>query len=120
MQAPLRQSGMALQFLEFDLSEDSDGWLSASALACPAAAHTPALIAEVQRLLQSLHAELGEPGALDEGHGWDLDLQVEAVDGAPLLWPRVVDAPPAARISLSLHLAGGPALRARLDGEMNT
>ncbi len=100
---------MPSQFLEFDLAEDGDGGLSASALASPAPRHTPALIAEVQALLQALRAELGAPGPLDEGHGWDLALQLEGEDGEPIAWETVASAH--GRVQLSLDLAGGEALR---------
>lgn len=107
---------MPLQFLEFDLSEDSAGGFSASTLACPAAQHTPALLAEVQALLQALSAELDTPGAIEDSHGWDLALQIETADGQLLAFEvqafeALLLAPPSERISLSLHLAGGEALR---------
>lgn len=106
---------MFLQYLEFDLSEDGAGGFSAAALASPAAQHTSALIAEVQALWQALSAELGAPGPLDDGHAWDLELQLESDDGQPLDWPSQTTAPHPGRISLSLHLAGGPALQHALE-----
>lgn len=104
---------MALQFLEFDWSEDHDGGLSASALASPAPTHNPALIAELRALLHALENALGPPGALDEGHDWDIDMQLTADNGQTLR----LDAPhpPMQRIELSLHLAGGEALRSLLQ-----
>lgn len=86
---------MALQFLEFDLSEDSEGLCSWSALACPAAAHSNALRQEVQQLLAELQRQLGEPGPLDEGHTWDMALDSQQVGD---------------RLSIGLDLSGGPAL----------
>ena len=105
---------MPSQFLEFDLAEDGDGGLSASALASPAPPHTHALVAEVQALLQALHAELGPPGPLDAGHDWDLELQIEGEGGEPIAWEAA--AAPSGRIQLSLDLAGGEALRQCLQG----
>jgi len=109
---------MQLQYLEFDLGEDSDGWTSASALACPAVAHQQALHAEVQGLLQALEQRLGAPGPLDEGHRWDMDLQLETEDGRSLPLPALLaacdSAAPAARITLALHLAGDDALKEQL------
>lgn len=116
----LRQSAMPLQYLEFDLSEDGDGAWSASALACPAAPHTPALLAEVQALLQALHSELGPCGALEDGHAWDLDLQIETEDGQLLAPDALVQAPPSGRLNLSLHLAGGQALQQTLQDWIDT
>ena len=86
---------MALHYLEFDLSEDSDGLCSWSALACPAATHSAALRQEVQRLLADLQRQLGEPGPLDEGHSWDMALDSQQLGE---------------RLSIGLDLSGGPAL----------
>lgn len=107
---------MPVQFLEFDLSEDGADGFSASALAFPAARHTPALVAQVQSLLQALQAELGSPGALDEGHRWDLELNIETEAGEVLTLAQLAQSPPIERISLSLHLAGDDALRHILLG----
>ena len=91
---------MPRQFLEFDLSEDTDGLCSWSALACPSAAHAPALQREVQDLLADLTRRLGSPGPLDEGHAWDMALD----SGQEGDRPRV-----------SLDLCGGPALAEALS-----
>ena len=86
---------MPLKFLEFDLSEDTQGLLSWSALACPAAEHTPALHREVQALIEDLTRQLGAAGPVDEGHAWDMALDIG----------READ-----RTAVSLHLSGGEAL----------
>lgn len=86
---------MPLKFLEFDLSDDADGLRSYSALAAPPAAQAAGLLQEVQALLDDLRARLGEPGPVDEGHGWDLALDIDAATD---------------RTTVSLHLTGGPAL----------
>jgi hypothetical protein len=91
---------MPLKFLEFDLSEDTEGLRSWSALACPAAMHTPALHREVQALIDDLSRQLGAPGPVDEGHTWDMALDTETGDG---------------RTTVSLHLTGGDALAERLS-----
>lgn len=106
---------MPLQYLEFDLSEDGDGGWSASALACPAARHTPDLLAEVQALLQALHSELGPWGALEDGHAWDLDLHLETENGQLLAADALDAVPRTGRLNLSLHLAGGQAVRQALQ-----
>jgi hypothetical protein len=86
---------MPLTYLEFDLSEDTQGLLSWSALACPAAEHTPALHREVQALIEDLTRQLGAAGPVDEGHAWDMALDIG----------READ-----RTTVSLHLSGGDAL----------
>ena len=125
----LRQSGftdsaaMALRYLEFDQSEDALGMVAWDALASPVPAHNAALLSEVSRLLDHLHAQHGPPGPLDEGHTWDCDLQVRQEDGAPLDWhwhAQHVHWPSqaAARLTLSLCLTGGPAFVHTLEQEV--
>lgn len=125
----LRQSGftdsavMALQFLEFDQSEDTHGTVGWDALASPAPAHNTALLSEVTRLLDHLHAQHGQPGPLDEGHAWDCDLQVRHEDGAPLDWHWDAQhvqwsSVPATRLTLSLCLTGDSAFVHTLEQEV--
>lgn len=90
---------MSLQFLDFDLSEDPEGLRSWGALASPAAAHAHALQQEVQVLLDDLTRHLGAPGPVDEGHLWDLALDIETEADCT---------------TVSLHLSGGDALAERL------
>ena len=104
---------MPLQFLEFDLSEDSDGLQTWDALASPAAVHTAALLAEVRALLQHLQQHLGPSGALDDGHGWDMDLQIQDGSGQPV--PLEAAPRPGARITLALSLSGTGALAEHLS-----
>lgn len=85
----------SLQFLDFDLTEDTDGLRSWSALASPQPAHSPALLTEVQALLEDLTQQLGAPGPVDEGHAWDMALDIAHDDG---------------RTTVSLDLSGGDAL----------
>lgn len=104
---------MGLQYLEFDLLEDSGGLRSWDALASPLPAHTPALLAEVRALLLELQRQLGPAGALDEGHRWDMDLQIHDESGTPLtLAPPPT---PGQRITLALCLSGHEALAERLS-----
>jgi hypothetical protein len=117
---------MALQFLDFDQSEDAHGTVGWDALASPAPAHNAAMLTEVARLLDHLHAQHGQPGPLDEGHAWDCDLQVHHEDGDPLDWgwqaQRVhwLSAPaPHARLTLSLCLTGDSALAHTLEQEVH-
>lgn len=101
------------RFLEFDRLEDSDGLCTWEALANPNARYTLELLAEVHTLLQHLQAQLGPAGPLDDGHIWDMDLQIWDERGAAVC----LDAPPQelARISLALSLSGHAQLRACLD-----
>jgi hypothetical protein len=104
---------MPLRFLEFDLSEDTNGLRTWDALASPGASHTGALLAEVHALTAHLQQALGTPGPVDEGHAWDMDLQIHDEQGQPL--PLQASAPPAGRITLALSLSGGAELAARLS-----
>lgn len=99
---------MSLQFLEFDTCEDADGLLSWDAVASPAPRHNLALLSEVRDVLAQLQMALGPAGPLDEGHAWDVDLQIHDDD----LQPLALDAaePPAQRVTLALSLSGGEAL----------
>ena len=99
---------MPLRFLEFDLSEDTDGLRTWDALASPSATHTAALLAEVQALLDTLHRHLGPPGPLEDGHGWDMDLLVQDEAGQPLQLEAML--PQQQRVTLALTLCGREAL----------
>ena len=116
---------MAFHCLDFDQSEDAHGTVTWDALASPAPAHNAALLAEVARLLDQLHAMHGAPGPLEESHVWDCDLQIRLEDGTRLDWhwhtQRLqyscaqvpMDTP--SRLTLSLCLTGGPALAHTLE-----
>lgn len=104
---------MSLRFLEFDLSEDTEGLHTWDALASPGVAHTGPLLAEVQALTQHLAQQLGAPGPVDEGHAWDMDLQIHDDQGQTCALEAT--APPQGRITLALTLSGGPDLAASLS-----
>lgn len=113
---------MALQFLEFDPSEDALGTMGWDALASPAPTHNAAMLSEVQRLFDLLHTAHGQPGPLDDGHGWDCDLQVQQEDGSLLHWDWHAQRLqwswthlPHQRLTLSLCLSGGPAFAHTLE-----
>lgn len=93
--AHFARPAMSLKFLEFDASDDTHGLRSWSALAAPAPVHACALRAEVNALTEDLRHRLGEPGPLDEGHLWDMALDIDAA---------------ADRTTVSMHLSGGDAL----------
>ena len=104
---------MFLRFLEFDRQEDGDGLSNWEALASPAARYSLELLTEVSRLLHGLAAQLGPPGPLDDGHLWDMDLQIRDEGGEAVS----LDAPPQdpGRITLALSLSGRAPLWAILD-----
>lgn len=95
---------MALQYLEFDLSEDSEGLQSWDAVASPTALHNAALLAEVQQLLHCIERALGESGSLEDGHVWNMDMLIQDENGNAV----ALDASPApvSRLTLSLSLSG--------------
>lgn len=103
-----------LDYLDFDTSDDGDGSTSLDAMAYATAAHWPALSAEVLQVLAWCSDAFGTPGPLDEGHAWDLDLQLQsgAGDALALQWDarqRQLLAPQAAQqtaLQLSLTLSG--------------
>ena len=99
---------MSLRFLEFDLCEDTGGLYTWDALASPAAQHTRALLAEVQALAAHLTQQLGPPGPVDEGHAWDMDLQIHGAQDQPLTADAAAVC--AQRLTLSLCLSGSEAL----------
>ena len=103
---------MFLRFLEWDRLEDSDGLGTWTALANPSAGHTLALLDEVRNLLAHLQGQLGPAGPLDDGHAWDMDLQIHDEAGTALC----LDAPPQAlpRVTLALTLCGHARLSACL------
>ena len=109
---------MALNYLEFDVTEDGEGHGSFDALASVPLARWPALQAEVVTVLRWAHEAFGTPGALDDGAQWDCELQ-GALEVATPLAVRYdaaagqLSAQPAgaeaARRTLSLTLSGSAA-----------
>lgn len=101
------------RFLEFDRLEDIEGLCTWEVLANPNSRYTVELLAEVNTLLQRLQAQLGPAGPLDDGHMWDMDLQIRDERGAAVC----LDAPPQelARITLALSLSGHAQLCACLE-----
>jgi hypothetical protein len=68
---------MNLDYLDFDYSEDAAGWGSFDALASTLAAHHPAVLAQVQAVLDWANSAFaGQRAPLDEGGEWDHALQV--------------------------------------------
>lgn len=74
----------ALQYLEFDYSEDAEGTGTWDAIASVTAAHLPPLQDEIVQVLAWATAEFpGQRGPIEEGGVWDYDLHSEPED-APL------------------------------------
>ena len=68
---------MALDFLIFDATDDGEGTGSWEAVASVRRADLPAVMAEVEAVLQRAQREAPGPrGPLDEGGAWDADTQV--------------------------------------------
>ncbi|WP_133248138.1 hypothetical protein [Comamonas sp. JNW] len=111
-----------LDYLDFDTSDDGEGLTSLDAMAYAKAAQWPALTAEVTQLLAWCSDAFGAPGALEDGHRWDLDLQLQsdAGDALALHWDalqRQLLAPQAAQqtaLQLSLTLSGPDAFAQQL------
>lgn len=111
-----------MQYLEFDLSEDTEGRCTLEAMASVTAPHWAALLAEVAAVLAWAHRAFPPgPGALDDGAEWDCQLQASGDGGAdlpvhfdPADGRLTVPGPPAggARHTLILTLCGTPAFAA--------
>ena len=93
----------ALDFLSFELSEDTDGVFTLDAEASTAPAQAAAVLAEVQQALDWARQRFGaSEGPVDEGHDWQHELHTRTEPGNPHDWhtvaltlsasPRFVDA----------------------------
>jgi hypothetical protein len=107
---------MALDWLDFDFTEDEHGHGSFDAMAAAAPSQLQSLQAEVLRVLAWVSGQFGAPAPLEEGGAWDYELQGLQEVETPLavrvdlganklsLQPGQ-PAPP--RVTLSLTLTGG-------------
>lgn len=85
-----------MDFLSFDLSESGEGVTTLEALAATSAESHPAVMAEVQQVLDWAWREFPyRHGPVDDGMDWDHDLQVGVEPGG---WHAV-----------TLTLTGSPA-----------
>ena len=111
-------SNPALQYLDFDFSEDEHGLGSFDAMASVLPAQLPALQAEIARVLDWAQGSFTR-GALDDGFDWDYDLQLAEDSAAqgPIgfdesshrLWVDVhPGVTPASRHTVSLTVSGTP------------
>ena len=107
-----------LDYLDFELSDDGEGIYSFDAMAHVTQPRWPALQAEVSQVLQWCGQHFSrQPGALEEGHAWDLDLQLQSDAGHHLAirWDAAqaqLTAPDAAHcnaVQLSLTISGNEA-----------
>lgn len=103
---------MHLDYLLFDRSDEDGGAGSFDALASVLPDRLPALLREVEAVLQWAHRAFGAPGAADAG-GWDFDLQATGPQGEPLhvAYDAVraratVDPAGKQRVALSLTVSG--------------
>jgi hypothetical protein len=122
---------MALDYLDFEYSEDDEGNGTWDAMASVAPARWPALLAEVQTVLHwASHSFRGQRAPLDDGGDWDFDLSAQDDDNGRALrirWDSAsqsVDAEAAqdgSYSTLTLTLTGtaafGDALRQAFDLE---
>lgn len=113
---------MALDYLDFEYSEDEQGTGTWDAMASVYAERVPALAAEIEQVLRWATREFeGCQGAIDDGGDWDYDLQSQD-DGGQLL-PASFDAGTGklllaasarGRTTVSLTLAGSAQFGAAL------
>lgn len=69
-------STTALQYLLFEISDDTDGVVCLDALASTQAGHGAQVRQEAERVLAWARAHFPQgPGPMGEGHDWDFDLQ---------------------------------------------
>jgi hypothetical protein len=67
---------MALKYLDFDYSEDAQGWATLDAMASGIGPQVAAIHAEIVEVLTWAHAAFGgQRGPLDDGGTWDFNLQ---------------------------------------------
>lgn len=108
----------ALDYLDFDYSEDDEGTGTWDSMACPQPQQLSALYAEIDQLLTWAHRQFpGRRGPREEGGDWDWELQAQHEDGTPLTLAydgasARLQAPialPGERVTVTLTLSGSPA-----------
>lgn len=110
-------SAMALDYLDFDYSEDDEGTGCWDAMASVPPPRVPALAAEIEQLLRWAHGSFaGRRGPVEEGGDWDYELQAQDEAGGLLAWrydarSATLQSPAGAqgRTTVSLSLSGSAA-----------
>lgn len=106
-----------LRFLDFDVSEDAEGNCGFDAMANVSEAQWPALLAEVQSVLDWAEAQFPDAcGPLEDGALWDYALQGQQEVQTPLRLERdangqlqaTPEGPGLLRCTLTLTLSGTP------------
>ena len=124
--------GLQLSWLEFESTENGDGTHTLEAMASVRPAHLPAVLGEVADVLGWMHRHFPEgPQPLDDGGDWDLLLQAQVNDAAPVTLAhdavsgRVSGLPPLPAsgdapswVCVTLTLAATPAVAHALPLEM--
>jgi len=110
------------ELLLFDHSETHEGLCTRDALASPHPAHSARLLQDTAALLHRLQQHLGPPGALEDGHEWDFDLQVHDAQGQAWPWSWSSEGlcwhqmpKPDTRLRLALSVAAQARCQAELD-----
>lgn len=116
---------MELEYLLFDHSDEESGRGSFDAMASVLPARLPALVSEVEAVLQWAHAAFGTPAAMGDEDGWEglerdwaCDLQAAQEPDGRDLQPRYDERKAAlvlascagsGRVTFTLTLSGSPA-----------
>lgn len=109
---------MALRYLDFDYSEDEQGWGTFDAMASTLAPQLGAVRAEIAQVLDWAHRDFpGLRAPLDEGGEWDYDLQAQQewnatedldYDEGTRAFTSRLNPPGPARHTLTLSIGGSP------------
>ena len=103
---------MPLEYLLFELTDEETGACSFDAMASVLADRLPALIQEVEAVLDWAYRDFGAPSPVEEDGEWDFELQAVADDDVPLeitydCKRAIVSMPRASgRVTLALTLTG--------------
>lgn len=111
-------SGMPLDYLLFDSTDEETGACSFDAMASILADRLPALIHEVEAVLAWAYRDFGAPSSAEENGEWDFELQAVDEQDVPLAitydGERALVSMPRApgRVTLALTLTGSRAFGA--------
>jgi hypothetical protein len=119
---------MALDYLDFDYSEDTEGIGVFDAMATTGPQQVAAVHSEIARVLDWAHANFPGRGPVGEGGDWDYDLQgvqevsieetIEFDEGAHRVRVRVGQ-PTMPRHTVTLSIGGTPAFCAAFSAEFD-